>query len=184
MSKVYTSALVIIPPKNKWAPIQKIKKQYDRQVNRWMPHITLLFPFRPEHLFNKIYDDFKNTCKKINSFSISFKEVKSFTHGKNNHTIWLSPEPEKLIKDLQERLLSLAPDCDDVNNHIKGYTPHLSPGQLKASKGDLTKLINRFQEKWRPIVFLAEKFAFISREIGKYDRFKVKKEIFLKSFTI
>ena len=89
-----------------------------------------------------------------------------------------------MIKDLQERLLSLAPDCDDVNNHIKGYTPHLSPGQLKASKGDLTKLINRFQEKWRPIVFLAEKFAFISREIGKYDRFKVKKEIFLKSFTI
>ena len=82
MSKVYTSALVIIPPKNKWAPIQKIRKQYDRQVNRWMPHITLLYPFRPEHLFNKIYDDFKNTCKKINSFSISFKGVKSFTHGK------------------------------------------------------------------------------------------------------
>jgi hypothetical protein len=42
MSKVFTSAVVIIPPEELWIPIQKIRKKYDRQINRWMPHITLL----------------------------------------------------------------------------------------------------------------------------------------------
>ena len=180
MSKVFTSAVVIIPPEEKWAPIQKIRERYDRQINRWMPHITLLYPFKPAHLFNEIFHDFKKTCKKISSFSIILKEIKSFSHGKNSHTIWVSPEPVKLIKDLQEKLLKIAPDCDDVNKYMNGYTPHLSIGQLKSSKGDLTKIINLFQESWNPIIFVVKKIAFISREQGKQSRFQVKKEIFLK----
>ena len=179
MSKVFTSAVVIIPPEEKWAPIQKIRERYDRQINRWMPHITLLYPFRPEHLFTKIFDDFTQVCKKITSFNITLKEVKFFTHGRNNHTIWLSPEPFKIIKDLQERLLHVVPDCDDVNSHINGYTPHLSIGQLKASKDELSKIINQIQENWKPVVFLIDKIAFISREHGKQSKFQVKKEIFL-----
>lgn len=181
MSKVYTSALVIIPPEDKWVPIQKIRKQYDRQINRWMPHITLLYPFRTENLFNEVYSDFKETCEKITSFNITLKEVKSFTHGRNNHTIWLSPEPDKLIKDLQEKLLNLTPDCDDVNKHINGYTPHLSIGQLKVSKDGLNRLINEFQENWNPIVFLVNRIAFISRASEKSSSFQVKKDLLLKS---
>ncbi|GAH05617.1 unnamed protein product, partial [marine sediment metagenome] len=46
MSKVYSSAVVIIPPREKWASIQEIRKIYDRNLTRWMPHITLLYPFR------------------------------------------------------------------------------------------------------------------------------------------
>jgi RNA 2',3'-cyclic 3'-phosphodiesterase len=180
MSKVYTSAVVIIPPEDEWILIQQIRKLYDWQINRWMPHITLLYPFRPEHLFNKILGNFKNTCKNITSFNITLKEIKSFTHGKSSHTIWLSPEPIELIKELQEKLLKIVPDCDDVNKHVKGYTPHLSIGQLKGSKDDLSKIINQIQENWKPIVFLIEKIAFISREKEKKSRFQIKKEIFLK----
>ncbi len=58
MSKVYTSAVVIIPPKEKWKPIQEIRQLYDRNINRWMPHITLLYPFRPKNSYSKIEDRF------------------------------------------------------------------------------------------------------------------------------
>ena len=34
MEKVYTSAVVIIPPMDLWEPIQEIRRKYDRQINR------------------------------------------------------------------------------------------------------------------------------------------------------
>ena len=52
MSKVYSSAVVIIPPKEIWESIQEIRKVYDRNINRWMPHITA------EERFSESQDDF------------------------------------------------------------------------------------------------------------------------------
>lgn len=48
MNKVYNTAVVIIPPENIWGSIQKIRKKYDRYIDRWMPHITMLYPFYPK----------------------------------------------------------------------------------------------------------------------------------------
>src|SRR5262249_27220192 len=43
----HTTAVVVIPPADAWPPIQALRERYDRQFRRWMPHITLLYPFRP-----------------------------------------------------------------------------------------------------------------------------------------
>ncbi len=65
MKKVYTSAVVIIPPQESWEPIQEIRKVYDRNIYRWMPHITLLYPFRPETDYNTLEKKFSEVCKLI-----------------------------------------------------------------------------------------------------------------------
>ena len=43
----HESAIVLIPPQEVWEPIQAIRRVHDRQVRRWMPHVTLLYPFLP-----------------------------------------------------------------------------------------------------------------------------------------
>jgi len=43
--KTYTTAVVLIPPEDVWEPIQKLRRVYDRHFDRWMPHLTLLYPF-------------------------------------------------------------------------------------------------------------------------------------------
>ncbi|MGA1195514.1 MAG: 2'-5' RNA ligase family protein, partial [Candidatus Latescibacterota bacterium] len=48
MEKVHQSAVVLSPPQSEWDQIQAIRKKYDRNVRRWMPHITLLYPFYPK----------------------------------------------------------------------------------------------------------------------------------------
>ena len=121
MKKVYTSACVIIPPKEIWDPIQKIRRQYDRQIHRWMPHITLLYPFCPKMEFNDLEKKFINLCSYIKSFEIIFGEFKYFHHRHQNFTIWLNPEPYILINHLQAELLKVVPDCDDVNKHKNGF---------------------------------------------------------------
>ncbi|TFG21867.1 MAG: 2'-5' RNA ligase family protein, partial [Promethearchaeota archaeon] len=120
--KVYTSACVIIPPEEKWPPIQNIRQKYDRQIHRWMPHITLLYPFRPETQFNDLEKAFITQCLEIHSFEITLSTFRYFQHRHQDYTIWLDPEPNNCIIQLQGELLKVVPDCDDVNKHKNGFT--------------------------------------------------------------
>ncbi|MFX1495629.1 MAG: 2'-5' RNA ligase family protein [Promethearchaeota archaeon] len=176
MKKVYTSAVVIIPPEDKWEPIQEIRKHYDRQINRWMPHISLIYPFRPEAEYNTLKQEFSAVCKQIKPFEIKLKSFKYFYHGHQNFTIWIAPEPESLITNLQKNLQMLVPDCNDVNLYKNGFTPHLSVGQIKGKKF-LLQIIQQLETKWHEIKFTLNKIYFIAREKSKTSLFRVKKVI-------
>lgn len=174
--KVYTSAVVIIPPKENWAPIQAIRKLYDRQINRWMPHITMLYPFRPESEFSNLEKIFLEKCKNIKPFEIALRNFNFFSHVREKYTIWLDPEPNESIISIQADLLKLVPNCDDVIKFKSGYKPHLSIGQIKG-KIKLEKIINRLQKNWIEVKFLINKIYFISREQDKISKFEIRKSI-------
>ena len=176
MSKTHTSAVVIIPPQKYWAPIQEIRKKYDRQIDRWMPHITLLYPFKPEIEYPTLQNDFSAECKFINPFKIHLKQFNYFNHGRQRYTLWLNSEPIDLIKDLQARILKIVPDCNDVNKYKKGFRPHLSVGQIQGKK-NLLDIIEKLQENWIEIKFLLNEIFFISREKMKTSKFEIKKRI-------
>ena len=59
-NKTHTTAVVLIPPEEVWEPIQALRRAHDRNFDRWMPHITLLYPFaeRDASLLRALdYDD-------------------------------------------------------------------------------------------------------------------------------
>lgn len=179
MTKVYTSAVVIIPPQESWAPIQEIRKKYDRQINRWMPHITLLYPFRPKNEYPTLEKGFSNECKSIEPFEIHLKQFNYFSHGKQRYTLWLNPEPVELVNNLQATILEIVPDCDDVNKYKHGFRPHLSVGQIQG-KNNLLNMMENLQDNWNEIHFLLNEFFFISREKSKTSKFEIKKRIQLQ----
>ena len=176
MNKVYTSAVVIIPPEDKWGPIQEIRRQYDRQINRWMPHISLIYPFRPESEYDTLEQEFSAICKDIKPFEIKLKSFKYFNHGHQNFTIWIAPEPKNSIINLQKNIQMLVPDCDDVNLYKSGFIPHLSVGQIKGKKF-LLQIIKQLETRWHEIKFTLNKIYFIAREKSKTSLFQVKKVI-------
>jgi len=178
MAKDNSSATVIIPPKEIWEPIQEIRRIYDRQIRRWMPHITLLYPFRPESEYNTLESLFSTICKKIKSFEITFSKFKYFNHGKQKYTLWLAPDPEFLIIELQYKLLAIVPDCNNVNLFKNGYTPHLSVGQIEGKKR-LIEVIETLQRNWNQIKFTINSIYFIAREKQKLSKFEVKKTFLL-----
>ena len=179
MSKVYNSAVVLIPPQERWAPIQEIRKIHDRGYNRWMPHITLLYPFRPKTEYSILEKAFTNTCNEIQPFELYLRDFKYFSHGRQNFTLWLDPEPADLIINLQAKILSLVPDCNDVNKYKNGFKPHLSVGQIKG-KQNLLNLIPKLQKDWKEINFLLDKIYFISRENIKTSQFEISTQIQFK----
>ncbi len=175
MSKIYSSAVVIIPPKEKWAPIQEIRKIFDRSINRWMPHITLLYPFRPINQYEDIEKALSEMCKNIKPFEISLKCFGYFSQGHQKYTIWLDPEPNTFITKLQAEILKIVPDCDDVNRYKNGFKPHLSVGQIKG-KNNLQKILSDLQTEWEEITFSLNIIYFISREESKTSEFKISKQ--------
>ncbi len=179
MSKVYTTSVVIIPPESKWEPIQEIRRVYDRQIDRWMPHINLLYPFHPKEEFDNLEKVFSNYCKNIEPFEITLKEIHYFAHQHQNFTLWFIPSPAGVIIDLQKELLKLVPDCNDVNRYEKGFSPHLSIGQIKG-KENMEKIKTQLQKSWKPLCFLVDKIHFIWRDKVKKTPFKIERTILLK----
>ena len=179
MSKTVTSACVIIPPKRIWPPIQAIRRKHDKRFERWMPHINLLYPFRPKGEYDKIERDFRDVLQRIEPFEIILKNFKFFRHKFQTYTIWLNPVPNEPIIRLQRQLLKNAPECNDVNRFQGGYKPHLSVGQFTTYK--IHEKIEKLEEKWEELRFTVDKVFFISRKNTKNSTFLVEEEFPLKT---
>ncbi len=160
--KTYTTAVAIIPPESRWEPIQRIRREHDRHVRRWMPHINLLYPFRPSDLLESASNAIHDAVSGIELFDIALSHFRHFRHGRDSYTVWLAPEPGERIVQLQEDLLSAFPDCNDTARHKDGFTPHLSVGQAKG-KDSLRSLLQVCEEGWEPLSFPVREIHVIVR---------------------
>ena len=170
--KTQTTAVVIIPPRDAWGPIQSLREQYDRQVRRWMPHITLLYPFRPVDQFPELRPHFERICADLEPFSLRLHKVHHFRHGRTRWTLWLDPIPHEPLRELVRRLQLAVPDCTDTGQFPSGFTPHLSIGQSEGTKAFFA-LQAHLRATWTPLSFPVDRVALIHRGEPPDDVFRV-----------
>lgn len=186
-SVVSRSALCLIPPETLWGPIQEIRTKHDKQLNRWMPHINILYPF---------YEDVKenfNVCdaqiaehlvseKKLPKIEIVFNHTSfnKFLHGRNA-TLLLSPSATNVEtgENLQlwyQHLQDLFPNAGDKRFPI--FQPHLSLGQFNSTIVD--DAIQNFSEKWKAdgivLRWQVDELCLISRA-DFHEPFSIKRRI-------
>jgi 2'-5' RNA ligase len=159
--KTHKTAVVLIPSQEAWPSIQAIRRAHDRHYKRWMPHITLLYPFRPRSEFEPLAERFAQVCSRIPPFEVELGTWRWFRH-RSSYTVWLAPEPEEALVRLQTALWQVVPDCDDVRRHAGGFTAHLSVGQVRG-KDALDELLAELRGAWQPIRFWASKVSLIWR---------------------
>jgi 2'-5' RNA ligase len=162
-AKTHHTAVAIVPPEGVWEPIQVIRRRHDRQIHRWMPHINLLYPFRPRAEFPAIMPALVTVCASIASFTVWFREFRHFRHGSGRCTLWLAPDPKEKLQHLQAALQAAFPDCDDLGRFPAGFTPHLSVGQFPLLR-DCERTREQLQAVWQPITFALSKVALLARE--------------------
>jgi len=160
--KTPTAAVVWIPPESQWEPIQAIRRRYDRHLARWMPHMTLLYPFRPREDFDAIEPALRQACAQLPPFEAELREVRSFEHSAHSHTMWIAPEPSAAFQELQSVLQAAVPDCNDVSNYSGGYTPHLSVGQSHGPP-ELPRRMADVRSGWSPVRVQVSEVAMIHR---------------------
>jgi 2'-5' RNA ligase len=171
-AKTHTTAVVLIPPDAFWEPIQSIRQRHDRNVRRWMPHITLLYPFAPRSGFADAARLLAKACASVAPFSVTLARFGSFTHGRRGATLFLVPEPIEPLVELQTRLWETMPAYDDTRRHANGFTPHLSVGQARSG-GEARTLLEALAADWEPIRFTTAAVSLIWRGEPPDDTFRV-----------
>lgn len=162
-AKTHQTSVVAIPPCDVWEPIQTIRRQHDRQVHRWMPHVNLLYPFVPRAQFEQVLPDLIHACQQVAAFDVTLSTFRSFTHRAGRGTIWLAPEPHDAWLCLQTTLQDALPAFDEQSRFVHGFTPHLSVGQVSSGR-DLRQLLNTLQATWQPLAFRLTQVALIWRQ--------------------
>jgi RNA 2',3'-cyclic 3'-phosphodiesterase len=178
-AKTHTTAVVLIPPAAVWPPIQAIRQQHDRNIQRWMPHLTLLYPFAPRARFTDVMPALTGACADIAPFTVTLARFAAFTHGQRGATLYLDPEPPEPVVALQTRLWQALPAYDDTRRHANGFTPHLSVGQT----GGVTEahtLQESLEAAWTPITFTAAAVQLIWRGEPPDDVFQLVQTVSLR----
>jgi 2'-5' RNA ligase len=176
-TKSYKTAVVIIPPHHLWGSIQRLRKQYDRNYRRWMPHITLLYPFRPISAFGQVLPVLDQACRSLKPFEVQLIRFDFFAHPRRNATLYLVPEPARPLKILQKALLEFVPDCDDATRFAGGFTPHLSIGQTRSQKAHT--LCAGWQASWQDLTFTVSQVHLIWRNDPPDDVFRIGPVLYL-----
>jgi RNA 2',3'-cyclic 3'-phosphodiesterase len=166
----HSTAIVVIPPEEVWPAIQEIRQQHDRKMRRWMPHITLIYPFLPMDEFPAVREQLVVSAASIPAFELTLAEFQTFRHRRENYTVWLRPEPEKPLVDLYRSL------CEASVGPADHFVPHLSVGQVQ-SKRDMVRLIDELQVAWEPLRFNVDGVSLIYRRDPPDDVFRVAETI-------
>ncbi len=172
----HQTAVVVIPPESCWEPIQAIRREHDKQVHRWMPHISMLYPFRPRCEFESAARSLSAVCGAIRSFEVTLAEFKYFYHGGSSYTLWLAPDPADPLMDLQAAMLSAVPECDETSRYATGFTPHLSVGQVRDAK-QMERFKDQLQAAWQPLIFRVDSVSLIWRGDPPDDVFRIDRTI-------
>ncbi|QSQ18852.1 DUF504 domain-containing protein [Pyxidicoccus parkwayensis] len=164
---VHHTAVVLIPPEAVWEPIQALRRKHDSRFQRWMPHVTLLYPFVPEEYFDEAEALLSEALLGAKPFEVTLAGFDHFEH-RANVTAWLRPEdqPHGALEALHAALAQAMPECDEQGRKsAHGFTPHLSVGQLpRSGAADIARTLANWQKHWRPLTFEAREVCIIRRK--------------------
>ncbi len=166
LAPVHTSALVVIPPLGAWEPIQAIRERHDRHAARWMPHVTLVYGFVPEHRFGDALPVIERAVAGVEPFTVTLEGFDRFAHG-GGFTVWIRPTsaPPGALEGLQARLAAAFPRCNEQSTKSpRGFTPHLSVAQFpRADARVMEERVAAWTAAWSPISFVVYDVPLIAR---------------------
>ncbi len=121
------TALAFVPPASVWPAVQALRTEHDPSVDRWPPHVNVLFGFVPESALDAALPLVATAARETGAFRAVLAGARAFEHERDA-TVWLDPAAEdaRPWARLREALARRFPKC---SGRAEGYTPHLTLGR-------------------------------------------------------
>lgn len=175
IEKGHRFALVIIPPEEMWKPIQSIRQEYDHKIRRWMPHITLRYPYYPLEHFEELATKIQEATQDITPFSLELGSFSFFRQRKGQYVLWLKPTPKPSLVKLMEKIVAIEGMGEEKKIKNK-FHPHLTVGYTEGEEHK-DALLADWNSTWSNLTFTVENIHLISREDPPNDIFQIQKTI-------
>eukprot|EP01040_Poterioochromonas_malhamensis_P009230 gene9230-10019_t len=139
----FTTALVIIIPEEFHDMINRLRSQYDHAYPRWMPHMTLYYPFVSIEQFPEIANRLQTALRGFGNISINLNKI-SFFSQKGKSTLHLAPQDDTRLQELFQLIHQTIPEVPLARAQ---YKPHATIGQCDS--GDRNQMMASFQEHFQ-----------------------------------
>jgi len=154
------TAVAIVPPEEVWSPLQIIRRKYDRQLARWMPHIPVLHPFCLQDELPDCIVKLRQLCTPLYPFALRLRTFQPFVDSAGTWGIALEAEPQKWLTELHAALRPGFPPTSVA------FSPRLCVGQMESHEAAI-RIAGELQQRWRPITFLLHCISLMSRSEDK-----------------
>ena len=149
------TGLVVMPPpevRNEINMWRRVYKAYDNMVT---PHITILYPFISEDIWNESRRTIKDQLRDIRPFEIRLRELGTFVHDES--VLWLKPEDGSNLVKINARMHSLF--AQYIVPSVLAYVPHLTIGFFAKTEA-LMKARAVVQRQLKPMQFNVERVIY------------------------
>jgi poly(A) polymerase len=149
------TGLVVIPPpeiRNEINMWRRVFKAYDNFIT---PHITILYPFVPEKIWNESRRTIGTQMKAVKPFEIEFRELGTFVRDES--ILWLKPENGGNLVRINSVMHGLF--AEYIVPSVLAYVPHLTIGIFEKTE-DLLKARATVQKQLKPLRFHVERVIY------------------------
>lgn len=150
------TALVVLLPEDVSRQIDEWRRVYDPHYKIVPPHITLAFPFIPEHEWPQKRTALDICSKPFQTFDVTLKELKQFTG--NPLVLWLKPEDSGNLIRIRTVLEEQFPDY--FINAEFAFTPHLTIGFFD-SEASLFQTKKEISVELKPMYFKVSELIYM-----------------------
>lgn len=123
---VRTSALALVPPARLWGPLQRLRRAHDDRLERWPPHVNLVYGFLPRERFAAAERRLAPIARAATRPALSLSRLGVFQQ-RREEVVWAKPEPSEPLQALRAALIAELPGCEPSP---RTYRPHLTLGRV------------------------------------------------------
>lgn len=134
------TALCIIPPREHWTSIDRLRMLYDKAYEKWPPHVNLIYPFVAVDSLHDALNTISTTLKakrdadSTSSLSISLDTAGVFPHRHSN-TIFIRDADSDGLTRLRNAILK------SLGQPESEYNMHMTIGQSADADSDAHKFL-------------------------------------------